>query len=201
MFNRATIIALIQRSACRQPARCQSHARSLSTRSCRSLHPHHHHHSHTHNAAYAGDSISLAQRYTSSTPSAPEFSLADASDTSTSPLVFNRTLKITQRNRVVRYNDFIRYQYLRDYTAHNLLDRLSVLLGIFPNAIDGGCHVGNIMRMMQDKEYNELQGIEHFTQLDSSEMNIRRANEYIANENNMKHKNIAYHTAIADEEW
>jgi NADH dehydrogenase [ubiquinone] 1 alpha subcomplex assembly factor 5 len=61
-----------------------------------------------------------------------------------SMMVFNRRMKIAQRDRAAAAPDSREYDYLRDEVARRLVERLGDILREFPTALDLGANTGNI---------------------------------------------------------
>ncbi|KAJ1553493.1 NADH dehydrogenase [ubiquinone] 1 alpha subcomplex assembly factor 5 [Cladochytrium tenue] len=78
------------------------------------------------------------------------------------PRVFDRTLKVRQRNRAATMSGSRQADYLRDEIADRMVDRLLDIKRKFNKVLDIGSGAGHIIKFMEE----DLIG--HLTQLDSS---------------------------------
>jgi len=77
--------------------------------------------------------------------------------------VFNRRHKRKQKDRAATLDLDGEFDYLRNYVAEQLVDRLQDISRDFPIAVDLGCGSGHI-----GKKLDDLGGIDHLLQLDMS---------------------------------
>mmetsp|Transcript_13636 Transcript_13636/g.43552 ORF Transcript_13636/g.43552 Transcript_13636/m.43552 type:complete len:346 (+) Transcript_13636:1-1038(+) len=84
--------------------------------------------------------------------------------------VFDRQVKLRQRNRAAAAEDFGEYDYLRDEIAERLCDRLLDIKRKFPAALDLGCGAGSLVRSLGGRG-----GITSILQLDASAEMAKRA--------------------------
>lgn len=83
--------------------------------------------------------------------------------------VFDRKHKLMQKDRSNRSANAHEYDYLRDYVAEQLTDRLQDICRDFPIALDLGCGAGHVA-----KHLDTLGGVERLVQMDMSNEAMNR---------------------------
>eukprot|EP00939_MAST-03C_sp_MAST-3C-sp1_P003891 g3891.t1 len=83
--------------------------------------------------------------------------------------VFNRDHKRMQKERASQSENAADFDYLRDYAAEQLTDRLQDINRDFPIAIDLGCGGGHVL-----KHIDTLGGVEHLIHMDMAEAAVSR---------------------------
>lgn len=69
--------------------------------------------------------------------------------------VFDRNLKLLQRNRSATDPDFKYGQYLKDEVSRKTIERLSYLKVPFDNVLDFGAHSGNFEKVLCEERWDE----------------------------------------------
>mmetsp|Transcript_4156 Transcript_4156/g.6611 ORF Transcript_4156/g.6611 Transcript_4156/m.6611 type:complete len:348 (-) Transcript_4156:125-1168(-) len=85
--------------------------------------------------------------------------------------VFDRSLKHRQREYALKLGDGDYYDYLREESASNIVDRIEDITRTFPNALELGSYRGHLLKMIGTKEDLRGQsggvgGIQRLTQCD-----------------------------------
>lgn len=86
-----------------------------------------------------------------------------------SVMVFNRNMKVAQRDRAATMPDSQDYDYLRNEVAKRLVDRLLDINRKFPVAVDLGCGSGHVSKLL-----GERGGVEKLIQLEMSPSALKR---------------------------
>ena len=93
--------------------------------------------------------------------------------------VFDRALKVRQRDRAARSLDAASFDYIRDEVARRLVDRIEDIQREFPTMLDVGCHGGHVYAAVVDQEglggSGGIGGVTSVVQGDASEAAARRA--------------------------
>eukprot|EP00941_MAST-03F_sp_MAST-3F-sp1_P000777 g777.t1 len=84
--------------------------------------------------------------------------------------VFDRNHKLLQRERAANSSSADSFDYLKDYVALNLVERLDDLTREWPVAVDLGCNAGHCLKYVKDHG-----NIGHIINLDMSRAMLRRA--------------------------
>ena len=94
------------------------------------------------------------------------------------PDVFDRGVKLRQRDQSLVTDESDYYDYLREEVASHLVDRLDDITRRFPTVLEVGCHRGHFLKKLiaesEDRE-EVCGGIESLMQIDSSPNAIAQA--------------------------
>ena len=117
--------------------------------------------------------------------------------------VFNRQIKQLHRINALRIQQSsdIDYTYLHSYIGNQLLDRLAILQRKFTNTLEIGANNGVLFKLLQQRDINDLHGIDQLVLTDNSIPHINYLHKYINNTDNIVHKHIKTHLVASDEEW
>ena len=108
--------------------------------------------------------------------------------------VFDKRMKLAQRDAAALTASDLQYEYLRDEVARRVIDRLSDITRTFPHAVDVGCNTANIARQLPVGQ----SGIQTLLSLDTSFHSLRRARRLMAE---APSKGVRHHFALYDEEF
>ena len=109
--------------------------------------------------------------------------------------VFDKRMKLAQRDANALHSPTLQYEYLRDEIARRLIDRLSDITRKFPHVVDLGCNTANIARQLPPGQ----SGIEILLNLDTSLQSLRRARRLV--EEAGLSTSVKQHFALYDEQF
>lgn len=92
--------------------------------------------------------------------------------------VFNRPVKILQRNRIAFNKDANQYDYLKDEIAERVVDRVLDIKRRFPKVLDLGSGGGHLSKFVDSDMMDELILLEESKNLLFRDADIQREGNY-----------------------